>query len=580
MKHVEVHRLLKRQLKKYSHIQEWQKSNEFLKQVNEAYKDFDKDLEHLENILEKSSVELFKANKSLVRERDLTRNQLEYLVKNVDVVIFQTDNNGRYNYLSPAWNKITGLQIKDSLGKHYSDFLQGKNANEKSSLLKLLNFNKNTSQGVFKYINNQNETLWIELTVALVFNENNNMVGSIGTFTNVTPLKKTEIALNKANRAKDDFLSTMSHDMRTPLNSIIGLSNMLLMEEHLPKQYDNLSALKYSAEHLLELINGVLDFDKIQSNKVEFDKKEFSLNHLIENYLGNFKFQSESKGLEFSITKQPDVPNILIGDSVRLSQIINNLLGNALKFTDKGAIKLAIQKVKSENNQIELAFSISDTGIGIPKEKQEVIFDKFVQDDLNTDRKHKGSGLGLAICKNLLNSQKSNIFVESELGVGTTFTFNLKFEVPVLKNIILKPKIDQLKSVYDNLELKVLVAEDNKINILVIKKFLSKWNVTYDISENGVEALNKLEGKDYDMILMDLEMPIMNGYETTKAIRKLKNLKKSNIPIIAFSASTKYETIKKAKQTGLNDFISKPFEPNELYSILKKHQPIQNYRGQ
>jgi PAS domain S-box-containing protein len=566
----DLHRLLKRQLKK-SGLELLNKPEyvDFLKTVNEAYKSFDKDVLHIENILEKSSKELFVANQKLISERDNTKTQLENIVSNVGGVIFETDLEGNFTFLNDAWTIYSGYSKEESIGKNYSTFLSRDNVDGYKVLDQLFTEKKEKLKFIFKN-KRDNQLMWFEVTFKLVKNSEGTPTGFIGTIIEVTNLKETEIELQKANKSKDEFLSTMSHEIRTPLNAVTGLTNILLMEQYLPEQLENLKALKYSGEHLLGLINDLLDFNKIKSGELKITEKDFSLDYFLENIKSHFKLRAEKKKLIFEIIKGDDVPNIIIGDKLKLTQVIKNLLSNSLKFTENGSIILSVKNCGNNKNKVKLQFKVTDTGIGISKDRQESIFKSFMQANAETSVKYGGTGLGLAISKKLLNLQKSDLIVESELGKGASFSFDIKFKVSNRLDGYY-PDMVKMQPNYEPLEINVLVAEDNKMNVLILKRFFAKWQVNFKIAENGKKLLQVYENFDFDLILMDLQMPLLDGYETTKIIRNLPNKTKAIIPIIALTAFAQTDIKAKTERYKMNGFMGKPFDPVKLYNLLKSY---------
>lgn len=565
----DLHRLLKRQLKKFAVNPEDPAINaDFFNAVSDAYNSFNKDYQHIENILDQSSRELYLANKKLEYERDHTKTQLENIVDNVGGVIFETDLNGNFIFLNKAWESYSGFSIEKSIGKNYRNFLTPENVLGKEEFRKLFSREKKHIKFIFKF-NKKNKLMWFEVKSKLIYCSKGFPCGFIGTVIDVTNLKNIEIKLNKASKSKDEFLSTMSHEIRTPLNAVTGLSNILLMDDYLPEQAENLKALKYSSEHLLGLINDLLDFDKIKSGKIKLVEKNFSLKYLLENIKSHFKISTEKKGLDFQLITAKNMPENIVGDKLKLTQIIKNLLSNSLKFTDKGSITLSVKNLGIFKNKVKLEFKVTDTGIGISKNRQEVIFESFVQANSQTSIKYGGSGLGLSISKKLLNLQNSDLKVKSELGKGSIFSFIIDFEVSHKLNIY-EPEMIKMQPSFKPIKLKVLVAEDNKMNVLILKQFFVKWNIEYQLAENGQEALQIFKNEDFDVILMDLQMPILDGYQATKIIRNLPNYK-SQIPIIALTAFAQTDIKKKTKSYKMDGFMGKPFDPIKLYNLLKSY---------
>ena len=566
----DFHRLLKRQLKKSGlDILDKPEYSKFLNMVNDAYKGFDKDVMRIENILEESSKELIIVNKKLKRERDKTKTQLENIVDNVGGVIFETDLEGNFTFLNNAWEKYSGIPLEKSIGKSFKDFLKGENIDGNVGFNQLFNNKKKEIKFIFKY-KNQDQLMWFEVKSKLINDNKGIPSGFIGTIIDVTNLKETEIELHKASKSKDEFLSTMSHEIRTPLNAVTGLTNILLMEDFLPEQAENLKALKYSGEHLLGLINDLLDFSKIKSGKLKIVEKDFSLDYLLESIKSHFKLRAGRKKLIFQIIKDENVPNNIIGDKLKLTQIIKNLLGNSLKFTESGSIILSIKNHGINKNKVNLEFKVIDTGIGISKSRQKSIFESFMQANSETFIKYGGTGLGLSICKKLLKLQGSDLKVESALGKGAAFSFVINYKVSNRLDVF-EPDMIKMQPNYEPIKLNVLVAEDNKMNALILKRFFSNWEVDFKIAENGKALLNIYKNFDFDLILMDLQMPQLDGYETTKIIRNLPNKSKASIPIIALTAFAQTDIKEKTRQYKMDGFMGKPFNPVELYNLLKSY---------
>ena len=385
----------------------------------------------------------------------------------------------------------------------------------------------------------------------------------------ITNLKSTEFELIKAKekaesavKFKTRFLSNMSHELRTPLNGIIGISNLMLQEEFLPSQKSSLDILKYSSEHMLSLVNEILDFTKIESGKMELENKPVNIKVLTEKLITQFSAQVLAKGLEFKTYIHPDLDIELLTDETRICQVLNNLLSNAVKFTASGAIIITANKIMTSSTKATIQFMVQDTGIGIPANKHKEIFESFTQADTETTRKYGGTGLGLTITKDLLKIFNSELVVQSEEGKGSKFLFIL--ELPICGKR--KPYIVENKSV--NLQqlvgIKVLVAEDNPVNMAVVKRFLMKWGIETVGAVNGREAVEKFELGKYDLLLFDLEMPEMDGASALKEIRKFD----PEIPIVAFTAAI-YENIQKdLKEKGFTDYIHKPFRPEDLHSKI------------
>jgi PAS domain S-box-containing protein len=373
----------------------------------------------------------------------------------------------------------------------------------------------------------------------------------------------------EAAESKQQFMSTMSHEIRTPLNEVIGITNLLLQGNPREDQMDFIKTLRFSGNHLLTLVNDVLDYNKMESGKIEFEQAQFNLSDFLKDIHRTYSFRSKSKGIEFDILNENELPDEVIGDSIRLNQILSNLLSNALKFTQKGSIHVITKELDRSKKSSRIEFLVSDTGIGIPKDKQVIIFDSFAQASPDTTRHFGGTGLGLSICKKLVELQGGQINVESEPGKGSTFRFVLSFGIPDKSDIVLKSEGSES---YIGLEgKKVLVAEDNKINFFVTNKFLIGWGVNVTYAENGKIALDLLEKESFDLILMDLHMPVMDGIEATRVIRKSENPGINNIPIVALTAAIMSESHDKIEDLSINDYVMKPFRPRDLFDKIKKN---------
>ena len=375
----------------------------------------------------------------------------------------------------------------------------------------------------------------------------------------------------KADIAKSLFLSTMSHEIRTPINGVIGIANLLLSEHPTPSQERYIKLLEFSAKHLKLLVDDILDFSKIEAGKFEFSKIEFNMNSLFNDIFATNQLRANEKGIELKLIADKNLNNLLVGDNLRFSQVVTNLLSNAIKFTDEGSVTIKFEHVESTKTDTIIQLSVTDTGIGMTYEQQQNLFKQFTQANMEVNRKYGGTGLGLAISKKIVELQGGNIAVRSEIGKGSTFIVNLKFGLGSVISEDATNSIDEPISNKDLEKLSVLVAEDNKINSFVVKQFLNKWNVgILDFAENGQEAYDLAKQNSYDVILMDLQMPTVDGYEATHKIREDIDTKVKNIPIIALSADAASETRNKVLDLGFNGYITKPFDPDELYKEIIK----------
>lgn len=384
-------------------------------------------------------------------------------------------------------------------------------------------------------------------------------------------LKKAKQQAEASSKAKSEFLSTMSHEIRTPMNAVIGMTHILLDEDPNEVQKGHLNLLKFSAENLLVLINDILDFSKIEAGKIDFERIEFDPVELLHKIISGLKPKAEEKQLALNLKLDPAINWHLIGDPTRLSQVLTNLIANALKFTEEGqvSVEARLQELKGGTGIIH--FAISDTGIGIAKAKQDKIFESFSQASSDTTRKFGGTGLGLAIVKRLLELQGSKIQMESKLGQGSTFSFEQQFCVLLDKPLKATPLQSHKESPQDLKGCHILLVEDNESNVLVARKFLERWQATLEVASNGEKAIEVLREKSFDLVLMDLQMPVMDGYQAAILIRSLEDPVKKKIPIIALTASAMVEIQDRVYAVGMNDYVSKPFNPNELFQKLSKN---------
>lgn len=379
-------------------------------------------------------------------------------------------------------------------------------------------------------------------------------------------LENTLYEVGKLSNARMDFLSTMSHELRTPLNGVIGISNALLLQSPREDQKENIAVLKFSAENLLSLINDILDFNKFESGKVELENIPFDLTVLIKNNILSIKPRAQEKMLSLKVIIPEELGQIrVVSDPTRLTQILLNLLNNAVKFTEKGTVELALIIIRQSAVEVSIRFKVTDTGIGIAAEKQQEIFEPFIQASSSTNRYFGGTGLGLPIVKRVLSMFNTSIQIISSPNEGTQFYFDIDFVSQPAGTFDLPVHTVSGEELAD---LKVLVVEDNPVNVLVIRKTLEQWRIRPVVAENGLIAVKLLETMEFDIILMDLYMPEMDGYEAAITIRNLKDPVKASVPIIALTASSNIDITEKVIQVGMNDYLSKPFNPDHLYQKL------------
>lgn len=376
----------------------------------------------------------------------------------------------------------------------------------------------------------------------------------------------------KLAQVKSTFFSTVSHELRTPLYGVIGLTSILLEDKSITHHKKDLKSLKFSADYLLALINDVLQINKIDSKTIEEEITIFNIEELVNSILDSFEYMRLQNKNNFTISIESDVPNYIKGNASRLSQILMNLIGNAVKFTEEGSVEVKISAPKREQEEVTLLFEIIDTGIGIAAEKHQIIFEEFSQVDA-VNYEYQGTGLGLPIVKKLLNLSGSSIRLKSELGKGSTFSFELPFKIA--KGIEKKSSIIDIQSLNKK---RILVAEDNRINQIVTQKILEQNGMSCVVTENGEEAILKLQETSFDLILMDLNMPVKYGFTASKEIRTFNK----DIPIIALTAVEIEEMRNEIFDSGMNDIIVKPYDINKFLNIILKNlkeKEVDNQKG-
>ncbi|NRD23147.1 response regulator [Winogradskyella litoriviva] len=382
-----------------------------------------------------------------------------------------------------------------------------------------------------------------------------------------------------ASKTKANFLSTVTHELRTPLYAVTGLTNMLLDEDPKEHQIPHLKSLKFSGDYLLTFINDILQINKIEANKVELDPENFNLKNKLENVISALSNSANDQNTKIHFEYEDSLPESFIGDQLKISQILINLLGNAIKFTKDGDIWVRAYKIDDLNGEYKLRFEIEDNGIGITKEKQDHMFESFSQGSVQINRKYGGTGLGLSIVKGLIQILNGNIYLKSELGKGTTFFFEIPLKYDAEANKPVKQEVKKVNKM-DTLDLsnvKILIVEDNKINQMITKKILNKMNLYCDVVDNGEAAVEQVKEETYDVVLMDIHMPGISGLEATKIIRTFD----TELTIFALTAVTLEDKMHEFGEAGFNDIISKPFKQEDfetkLHAALSGEKIVSSY---
>jgi len=491
-------------------------------------------------------------------------------------VIFVVDYDMNILFHNPSLKHAVGHT--DIIGQNFMDYIH---KDKKQSLLKEINISKKEEynsnieflfrciDGTYKYLEFNSINL----------KQKDGIDGLILDCRDISLIKKNQEELIQAQKAKEEFLANMSHEIRTPINGIAGMVNLMNESTTSPEQKKYLDGIKHSADNLKVIINDILDFSVIESGKLVFEKIGFDLNYQIQSVIDSFEYQANEKGITIDFKPGSSDTKVLIGDPVRLNQVLINLINNALKFTHKGSIAIThkIHSLDEENVMVDI--EVADTGIGIPKNKLLSIFDAFKQADESVTRKFGGTGLGLAICRQLVELQGGNISVVSNVDKGTKFSFSIPYGLGQAKDLLEgKDQTEKISSsqikLDDFIGMNVLLVEDNDINRLYAANVLKKWGCTFDEAENGLIALEKLKKKDYDVVLMDVQMPVLDGIEAARNIRSSFPKPKNNVPIIAFTANALKGDKSKYMNVGMNDYISKPFMPEDLHKILIKYYNV------
>lgn len=508
---------------------------------------------------------------SLAKESEIQLKTLSLAVEKSSVGILLRNELNEVVYMNEALEKMLGYTLEEMKGTKFGDLLIGEETDrEVVSFAESTFLHQKPYQIEILLYRKDGTPIWLFLSNNPLFHDNL-PERWLCVAVDITERKLAELALVKTrdeaiklSHAKENFLSVMSHEMRTPLNSVIGITNALIEESPKDSQRENLEILKFSSQNLLTLINDVLDFTKIETGNLQLEFIPFNLKHLVRNTIQAFQYKSDPRKIQIKSSVNPNIPEYVKGDPTRLYQILNNLLSNAVKFTEKGWVSLDLDLVGIDDHSVSIEFAVSDTGIGIPEDKLHVIFEAYEQAGSETSRKYGGTGLGLAITKKLVELYHSSITVQSELGKGSTFSFILQLPKSApAPNTPAPQDLDQ-----EILSARILLVDDNAMNRLIGKKVLQKWGLDPDFAENGEEALEKIRTSKYDLVFMDIQMPVMDGFEAVRRIRAMEEERYQQLPIIALTASSMPEDEQKFKEAGINDFILKPFEARTMYQTM------------
>jgi len=495
------------------------------------------------------------------------------MIENMELGIMEVNNEEVIIKAYPMFCKMVGYKANELVGKKAKNIFipKGLDTYYKKKI-------RNRSKGKpstyeMQLLNKKGEKIWVIISGVPVFDSKGKTIGSIGIHYDITERKKLEQDLaqakeiaEQAQKAEQQFLASMSHEIRTPLNAIVGMSHLLKTAPSTEEKNTYIEVIENAASILQGLITNILDISKIEAGKIELIEAPFEIRKIFNNLKTTFNARFNSRNIRYEVYIDNKLPIHITGDELKLTQILFNLLGNAEKFTEKGSVQLHATVKAVEADKTWIQFIVKDTGVGIAAEKHAYVFEKFKQIPIGVSKNGmRGVGLGLPITKQLIELMHGEISLKSILGKGTTFTITIPFAIP---------KVEQSTAHVKNInttqlsQLKILIAEDSEMNKKYLSALLKKWTVGTTFTDNGKEALEALLKDSYDIILMDIHMPIMDGFEATKKIRTLPNKKKASTPIIGLSASALKEHKDYAKACGMNEFITKPFTPNQLQEAL------------
>ena len=506
--------------------------------------------------------------------------KLSQAVEHSPVMVIITDIHGNIEYVNPKFTEVTGYSAIEAYGKN-PRFLQSglTDKNLYKDLWETISIGKEW-RGEIQDRKKNGEIYWESISISVVRNAEGDITHYVGIKEDISARKEAERLLavakeeaEQASRFKSNFLANMSHEIRTPMNAIIGLAHLVLLTDLDAKQSDYLKKIKQSAQNLLGIINDILDFSKIEAGKLKIEETVFQLDQVLENLLGLVSLKAEEKGLELRLLRDAQVPNTLIGDPLRIGQILLNLVQNAIKFTEQGKVEVRIEWVAGHSDRVIIAFTVEDTGSGIEAERIPRLFESFEQMDSSYSRQHGGTGLGLSICKQLVELMRGELTVQSVLGKGSRFRFDL--ELGCQQHALgteslnyLDPMDDEHQILSKILRGRVMLVEDNPTNQLVARELLESFGLQVVIAEEGGAALERLQQDGFDLVLMDIQMPGMDGYETTCKIRS--DARFERLPIVAMTAHAMEGDEDRCLAAGMNDYLSKPVNPVRLYEILQR----------
>jgi len=485
-------------------------------------------------------------------------------------IIFIVDYEGNILYHNPSVEDTLGHAPKSLVSQNFFDYVEPDSIETFKNEFKK-SIGKPYDENIeFRFLCQDGTYKYLEFN-SINLKHKEGFEGLILDCRDITQRKKDAEELLRAQKAKEQFLANMSHEIRTPINGIAGMANLLSESSSVDDKEKYINAIKNSTENLKVIINDILDLSVIESGKLKLEKIGFNIKYQLSAVIDTFQFQCKEKGIELKSSVDPSADKVLLGDPVRLNQILINLISNAVKFTHIGEISVDVKLDRLEDDVHFIKTKVTDSGVGIQEDKVHRIFESFTQADESVTRRYGGTGLGLSIVKQLVELQNGTLTVSSKENEGTSFTFVIPYESGTTEDL-LKTQDSQAKDtpIHSFEGLNVLLVEDNDINRLYALNILKKWKCEVDGAENGYIALEKLKSNDYDIVLMDVQMPIMDGYEATISIRNTLPDPKSKVPIIALTANAIKGDNEKCIEIGMNDYLPKPFQPEDLFRSLSK----------
>lgn len=520
-------------------------------------------------------------------ERRLTRRQLEqeleqqrrhlinldFVASKVNNAIVLNDASNHVTWVNEAFEKITGFTLEDLRGRRLGDLIAGPKT-DLDLIAHARELNKQNQSFTVDLLAYRKDKvpIWLSIYNSLIMDDQGKVSAEVEIIIDITDkklaeqemLEKREQAL-QLSATREMFVSVMSHEIRTPLNAIVGMTHLLMENNPKPEQLEDLNILRFSSKNLLHIVNDVLDFTKIESGNLQLESIPFSLPDLVKDIVNSFQIDAAKKGNTMVLELDDRIPEKLMGDQTRLYQVLMNLLGNASKFTSFGTITLELRLEATRQQAVVVHFLVRDTGIGIPADKLEEVFESFAQAKPEVARKYGGTGLGLSITKKLLKLFGAEIVLESREGEGSSFSFQIAFDKVTPCGPENPCEDELLRSARSK---RILVVDDNELNVMIARRILSKWGLQPEVALSGKEAIARVREGLYDLVLMDVKMPEMDGYEAARLIRALGTEYFRTLPIVALTAASPDEDQERFKESGMCGHLRKPLDPAALKKLL------------